>query len=446
MKESDINFEIKAGVNNNDFNIFCVGIFFLASAPFISSLIFFYSIFKGLTIKKTNKFKNKYNIFLITASILMIIQGFFYSLFNYSFDNYSFSLIRSIKPWHYSLHWADICNWIPIFVSFVGFQPYLLSAERRLRIAKFLIAGTIPVVITSLGQLWLNWYGPFEVFFGLIKWFQKPLYEDLSVTGLFNNPNYTGAWVTLVLPFSLVLFVKSLNNKNNFKKITLFIINALLSLTAILTNSRAALLAFLITYITIFGKKFYKIALYIFLFYVVIFFIGNFLNLTEQINNFLDSFVPHKLITKLDISQVEITNISRISIWGEAKSLIIGKPILGWGASTFPIIYELKTGAWAGHAHNLFLELSLSYGLIISTLIYSTIILILFNGLKRCLIKRGNYLFIDQAYLLSGMIFLLAQFFDVLYFDVRLNIASWLILASISVSSSKNFTNKSEYL
>ena len=44
-----------------EFNIFLIGILFLASAPFISCLIFIYPITKGLLTLKYNILKDRYN-------------------------------------------------------------------------------------------------------------------------------------------------------------------------------------------------------------------------------------------------------------------------------------------------------------------------------------------------------------------------------------------------
>ena len=55
-------------------------------------------------------------------------------------------------------------------------------------------------------QKFFNIYGPFETLFGSIVWFQKPLFtNNLGVSGLFSNANYTGSWLILILPFSFLL-------------------------------------------------------------------------------------------------------------------------------------------------------------------------------------------------------------------------------------------------
>ena len=63
----------------------------------------------------------------------------------------------------------------------------------------------------------LEIYGPFSILNGLIIWFQRsPGETTVSVTGLFNNPNYTGFSLSLIIPF--ILYNINLNKNKKFKK------------------------------------------------------------------------------------------------------------------------------------------------------------------------------------------------------------------------------------
>ena len=63
-------------------------------------------------------------------------------------------------------------------------------------------AGTVPVILSCILQKFFNIYGPFETLFGTIVWFNYDLNKG-QLTGLFNNPNYLGMWLTLCLPFAI---------------------------------------------------------------------------------------------------------------------------------------------------------------------------------------------------------------------------------------------------
>ena len=63
---------------------------------------------------------------------------------------------------------------------------------------------------------------------------------------------------------------------------------------------------------------------------------------------------------------------------------IIKNPILGLGASgSFPILYYIKYQTYIGHTHNLFLELSFNYGLVISLLVFISILYICYLGFMK---------------------------------------------------------------
>ena len=82
----------------------------------------------------------------------------------------------------------------------------------------------------------------------------------------------------------------------------------------------------------------------------------------------------------------------RIDIWRVALIAIFKKPFLGWGAASFPFIYILYknefTNDYITHAHNLFLETSINYGLIFSILLFFII--------TQILIKSWRIIFVNM--------------------------------------------------
>ena len=59
--------------------------------------------------------------------------------------------------------------------GFFGRQTFTNSQDKRRRFALFLISGTFPLLITGFGQFFFDWTGPFEIFNGLIIWYQRPI-------------------------------------------------------------------------------------------------------------------------------------------------------------------------------------------------------------------------------------------------------------------------------
>ena len=118
-------------------------------------------------------------------------------------------------------------------------------------------------------------------------------------------------------------------------------------------------------------------------------------------------------------------------IWEKSIKLIINKPLFGWGAATFPLIFLSQYGEWKGHPHNLFLELSISYGLVTSILVFTFIGILLYKTLiliSNNLISRDFYI---RSWWTSVIVFLILHSFDILYFDLRISVFFWILLAGL---------------
>ena len=394
-------------------NIFLVGSFLLPSAFTLGTGFLLISVIYGFYISK-GYFKDKLNIIFFVAGIFLIISAFIHSNFNDYLSNYKIN---------HSLSWIGLANWIPFFLCFWGFQPYLNSKTKRRRTAFALLAGTLPVIITGIGQSFFNWYGPIETLNGLIVWYQRPIEGITGMTGLFNNPNYTGLWLNLILPFCLAETINSRSNK--LDRIITFIFSFSFALCTILTNSRAAWICIFLGSVVIFGRKGLKLILPLIISISLIISSTIYPIFGNKIQFFFRSIIPNNIWMEFTDFQ-----ISRLNIWNTALKYIINFPIFGSGGGSFPDIYMHESGLWKGHAHNLPLELFLSYGIpagiiILLPIIYLFILsskIIFFNKL----IKTSIF---DKAWVISLMLFLFSQLVDVQYFDGRISITFWILLA-----------------
>lgn len=405
---------------STDFNFFCFGILFLASAPFISCIFLLYSLYKG-ALKSKNIFKDKYNQVLILVSIVLILK----SIFN-SFDqNQIYNLNRS-------LNWADLANWIPLFLCFLSLNNYLDNNVKREKVAKFFIAGTIPVLVSCIGQYWFDWYGPFEIFNGLIKWFQRPLSPtNQNVTGLFSNPNYTGAWLSMMWPLSIALITEKIYLKEFLKSKIMFLIMLILSTSLILTNSRNAWLSFCISIPIMFGGKSLRWFSPIIIFLFIAIFSSFLPFVPEEISRISQNLVPDNVQDKFSEIFINFQDYPRIDIWKKSIIFIINKPFFGWGAGSFPILYEMETGFYNSHTHNLFLELSINHGLLVSIPIISFFCLILFKSFNKIFIQNPKKSLIDKGWWTAAFIFFSTHLYDILIFDIRINLASWILIIGL---------------
>ena len=408
-------------IENNLFNekylklgnvFFLLGIFFLPSALPIGGIFLLFSLIISLFFNRQNTLQNIFDYIAIFSIFIILIVTLYNTIFNKTYLSLSFDQ---------SLVWLNLLNWLPIFISFIGFKIYLRDSKQRLIFQKFLIAGTVPVIISCIMQDFLNIYGPFRTLFGSIVWFN---FSDLSgLSGLFNNPNYLGTWLTLCFPFSISLLKLEKNYKYKF---FLYIFNFSIIYFAIATQSRNALIGLFFTLICFLGiRKF----LYFLCFLILGIFIFNYI-----IPNVLDLnhlYLYNKFSNLIDPT---VTN-PRISIWGKVLSFISEKPFLGWGAGTLPFI-TMFTPPFHNyqHSHNIILELAYNFGIPLSLLVSTSVIALVYKSFKKINEMKSfieNYS-INLAFLVSTLVFLLAHLTDVTYYDGKISILICILFAGLT--------------
>ncbi|MAH97868.1 MAG: O-antigen polymerase [Euryarchaeota archaeon] len=420
---------IKENLNkifNKDFIFFRLGIFFIPSAIALAGFFIIISLISQ-TLKRRDEFlRDKINIALIFITFLMIISCIIQNLFNkyntdYEIENY--------------LTWIGLFNWIPFFWVFWSSQAFFKTKNDREIISLILIFSTIPVIISGILQYYFNFVGPFEFLNGLIIWYQRPIDEISGLTGLFNHANYAGAWLSIILPLCLA---QSFNNSKKYLKKNVFrtiLVGILLCI--VLTNSRNAWGSATLTLPVLFGissiKWFLPLILSISSFIMVV--TNNIFK--GSIQEFLRNNIPDKIwleFTDLGFSQL---NATRLEILNSALGVIINNPFFGTGAASFPIIYEFETGFWKGHSHNLFTELSISYGLPSTIILISFLGIILLTSFKNLYRKKETNIK-DRAFFVAILIFLLSQLVDIQYFDGRVSLVFWLLLAGLKSINDEN--------
>ena len=402
---------------------FNVGILILPTAFFYSSILLLIS-FIIANIYTKNNLKDKWNLPLIICSILMIliclISNFYPSTdLDFKYDN--------------NLNWIGLLNWIPMFWVFWTAQYYLKTIQERINCAFYLLIGTIPILIAGFGQYYLNWYGPFKFFNDTIIWYQREIQYQVF-TGPFNNPNYAGTWLTSIFPFSFFFFLKKA--KLNFKKIFFCFTSLAFCLAIVLTHSRNAITNLSIAFTLLIGLSIKTIFFiyFIFLGFISTIFILeipissiNFLNKNEIISSFLPNSNNFN----------DIFSLPRIKIWKTAISNIISNPFIGWGASSFSLLYSLKNlnqGYTYAHSHNLILEMANNYGVLTCLILFSTIFLLVYKtrpSLSNKEIYSKNDKLINKFWWVSALIILLMHLTDITYYDGRISLLFWILIAGL---------------
>ena len=399
-------------------NLFRIGILTLASAPSLASIFFLIAI---LSVKNSdvNFFEDKWNIPLIISSFFMIIGLVYLN------TNVNSSILKN--QWDSNLSLLGLFNWIPFFWFFWKCQNFLKSAEQRRKCAIFFIVGTFPVLISGFGQFYFGWEGPLELFNGFIIWYQRPLKGISGMTGMFNNPNYTGAWLSFIIPFTLASFQE--DRKSILIRASSFLNFAMVFLGLIITYSRSAwICSFVALFFQNLEKKFLKFIKIFFIF--LLFIIPIFFVFKENILFLVNKIIPSIFLSKFNQESFKNLDLMRVEIWGFALRFIFQRPIFGWGSGYFPLALENETGVWKGHPHNLILEVYFNFGIIVGSILLIFVLTLITKSFKNIFIRKIPTIY-DRAWFTSALTLLTSQLVDQQYFDMRISLSIWILLAGL---------------
>ena len=397
---------------------FNLGVFFLLSAPVLAAVFLVISSALSSTNSEINYFQDKSNRVFILSSIVIISTTFLSHI--YHTEN---NVIDGYKP---LVNWIGILNWIPYFYCFWAFQKYLDSRVLRKNTVINLINGSIPLLLTIIGQYWFGWHGPFKALNGLLIWFQRPIIPENGVSGLFNNQNHAGSWLVIIFPFLIACM-----NQISHSKLQKFVVSFLISLVVIftyLTKSRNALLGSILSLQLFYQSKYSLIFLIIFALLMISLILLN------------DIFKKELFFGNFSNLSFNLESFPRFSILKESINFIIERPFIGWGSASFPLLFISRKSEWYGHSHNIFIELAISYGLISAALIGYAIFSILFKSFKSIYLlkqfsgkkeKSQPYHF-DKAWWTATTVLLFSQLFDIQYFDFRIGMIFWILLSGLS--------------
>ena len=422
---------------NLDERLFHIGLILLPSATLFSAIILLISLISSY-IKNYKLFlRDKSNQILIICAFLMILSCFKNSIF---IDKNIHEILLGYNQNYRNLFWLDLFNWIPLFLCFWGFQPYLKTYAQRYNSTINLLIGTIPVVISCAGQYFLGWHEPIIKLNGLLVWYQSPLLGGEGVSGLFSNQNYTGFWLSVAWALSIgLLYLKS---SNFYKKFFLILMSSSLLFFIILTTSRNAIISSILAMPFIFG---FKIFLYIISILLILIFS---LFLLYQIYPLDINIIKNSILTQDIFFQLfeksfkfDFNNFfkyQRIDIFIKALIAIIEKPIFGWGAATFSYIYFLRdpinqVATQARHTHNIGIQLAYNYGLPVAVILTVFVLRLIIQNTKKLILNSQitKDLIIDKTWLGASVVAVFSQIYDITYYDGRVSILIWILLAGM---------------
>ncbi len=388
--------------------LFQLGLFLLPSSALLASLLLFPALLVGSMRREGPFWADPWNAPLLFAAVAMLLG---------CFGAYSGSLA-----------WAGLANWLPFFWGFWGFQPFVADVRARRRAGLCLVAGTVPVLVTGLGQLWWGWQGPWQLFGGLIIWFVTPGGEPSGrLSGLFDYANIAGAWLAMVWPFALAALVQP--GLSVRRRAVVVVLAAAQVAALLLTDSRNAWGALVLAVPVVLGPPSWPWLLPLLLLALLPVLLAVLPGVPLFLQQPARALVPEGIWSRLTDSRYGAERAvasTRLSQWGVALQLISERPWLGWGAAAFSVLYPLRTGKWHGHAHNLPLELAVSHGLPVALAVIGLVLALLITSLRLGL--RGLF---ERAWWAAVLILVALHGTDMPFFDSRLNIAGWILLAGL---------------
>lgn len=431
LKRRFTNYKIPPAIKIGE-RFFDLGTIFLPWAIYYGMLFYFISLSISLIKNRKEFYKDKCNYLMIFVTALMFISAFRQNIF---FLN-NFSKVNGTDIY------LGLFNWVPLFFVFWAFQYYLKEPKRRYVFARNLIIGSLPVFLSCIGQNWWGWQFPIILLNKTIVWFQKPLdiNIDNGISGLFSNPNYAGFWFSTIWPFSLAFFIQS---KDRVQKSFNFLIITITSYLLVLSGSRNALICLFISTLLLIKFKFFISLVLIFTFFVLITQLMPLIS--PEINILLEPYIPTKVFEKFKFNfsfSSSFLSYQRIEIWNKTINLLAEKPFMGWGASTFPIIYAYYGGnSDAQHTHNIFLQLAYDYGILVSLIIIIFISSIIFKSIQLWKSNKIIINSIDSYWIVATIVSFVFHQVDFPYYDGRVSIIFWTLLAGLKniVQESNNF-------
>ena len=430
MRKIPIDFLKEKTIKDYGYFLFLLGTFFLPSTLFFA-IVFFLAAFISSSIFRKDSFLQDYwNLPFLIFGFLILLSAI---LQNYFFNN-------DIGIWDPKLSLIGLGNWIPFIWVFWASQPYINTKSKRRSFSLILIAGTFPVLITGFGQYFLNWTGPFETLNGLVIWYQRPIEIPGGLSGLFSHQNYAGSWLNFVWPFCIALFIERSNNL--FKKTIALSFLISTALSAFLTFSRNSWIGIFTSVPIVMGKKGVKFILPILTVILLILFFVISPIFEGELQNSLRNLLPEQILKQFDSEHYVDLDITRIEIYKSAFEMIKNNPFFGLGAGSFTEILFSNTNFWKGHSHNLLFELSLSYGLPATIIFFISVNSILYFSREKIFSKTliNNISYFDRAFWSALFFFLISQLVDIQYFDGRISMLSWILIAGL-----KNIVCEKDY-
>jgi hypothetical protein len=346
-------------------------------------------------------------------------------------------LLSCVVAWNRGEAFLQLANFLPFFWLFALLPSLLNSVFRLEQLATDLVLATVPINLIAAAEYGLKsaWLPQSLQQWPLVEWLRLAPHKGRAMV-MFDHPNVMASYLVLIFGLGLGLTLKRLLHPDEtaidawgkaFPITDKLIYGATyLNLVGLFaTGSRNGLLV-AITQLIVFGvfartKRSVLIGGAVCLVGIVTGVIG--LGLGDR---------PRAILN--------VADDPRIGIWKIAIDLIAQRPWLGWGLGNFKLLYPPRlidpNYLDVFHTHNIWLLLAVEAGLIVMLAMTIFVSYVLYRGVRHVWLS-------DQATDLKGdriilIGYLLAfwgcvgfAFFDVTFYDARINVLDWVILGGI---------------
>jgi O-antigen ligase len=405
---------------------FQLGVFVLPASALFAGLLLLVALIQGSR-RRSPWWHDRVNLLLAVIAGLMVLGAAAATLRSAELPSYS--------P---SLAWLGLFNWLPFFWAFWGFQPYLADGAARRRVALALVAGTVPVLVTGLGQLLLGWHGPWQILGGAVIWhLREGGNPEGRLSGLFDYANITAAWLSLSWPLLLAAWLacwqrwRARQTGSGWRLLVVLGLVVAQLVSMVLTDSRNAWGVLLMAVPLVAGPASWVWLLPLLGLALLPVLLASLPGVPALLQEPARALVPQSIWGRLNDfnhhSQRKLASL-RITQWNVASGLIAERPWLGWGAAAFSVIYPLRTGRWHGHTHNIAIDLAFSYGVPAAALLVALVLWLHIRGVRQGMLQGPVF---DRAWWTAAFMLAALHATDIPMYDSRVNIAGWILLAGL---------------
>jgi len=405
---------------------FQLGVLLLPASALFAGALLLVPLIQGSR-RRRAWWHDRVNAVLLVIAALMVLGAVSVSL-----------RAQELPAYPISLAWFGLFNWLPFFWAFWAFQPYLADSPARRRIALALVAGTVPVLVTGLGQLLLGWHGPWQILGGAVIWHLKQGGNPRErLSGLFDYANITAAWLSLSWPLLLAALIccwrrwrERLSGSSWRLLVVLGLVVAQVG-AMYLTDSRNAWGVMLMAVPLVAGPGSWLWLLPLLILGLLPVLLATLPGVPSLLQDPARTLVPQSIWGRLnDFNHQGERKLAslRITQWSVASGLIAERPWLGWGAAAFSVIYPLRTGRWHGHTHNIAFDLAISYGVPAAALIVTLVLWLHIRGMRQGMLTGPVF---DRAWWAAAFMLAALHATDIPMYDSRVNIAGWILLAGL---------------